>query len=48
MEVAQSDFDAAQHALSKAHSAEALQKRRFLVGSFFLFLLFQMDNWIKG
>jgi hypothetical protein len=46
MEVAESDFDAAQHALSKAYSADAFQ-RRFLVGSFFFFRLFQMDEWIK-
>jgi len=46
MEVATSDIDAAQHALSKAHSAEAFQ-RLFLVGFLFLFLLFNMDKWIR-
>lgn len=46
MEVAESDFDAPLHALSKAYYADAFQ-RRFLAGSFFLFRLFQMDQWIK-
>jgi hypothetical protein len=47
MEVALSDIDAAQHALSKAYSADAFQ-RRFLVGSFFTLSPFPDGLMDKG